>query len=161
MALRRDRTALVVAAALLTWPLAGYPACLRVLAGWRSRPVRPDPSAPLPPLTIIVPTFNERAEIKGRIDNLFESDYPRDLLSIIVVDSASSDGTADLARSVATGRGGHITVLEEPSRSGKASAVNLGLAAARTDLVVLTDDARRALRRTRWGSSPGASATHR
>jgi 2-polyprenyl-3-methyl-5-hydroxy-6-metoxy-1,4-benzoquinol methylase/glycosyltransferase involved in cell wall biosynthesis len=86
-----------------------------------------------------VPTFNERAEIKGRIDNLFESDYPRDLLSIIVVDSASSDGTADLARSVATGRGGHITVLEEPSRSGKASAVNLGLAAARTDLVVLTD----------------------
>ena len=45
-----------------------------------------------------MPTFNERAEIKGRIDNLFESDYPRDLLSIIVVDSASSDGTADLAR---------------------------------------------------------------
>ena len=38
MALRHDRTALVVAAALLTWPLAGYPACLRVLAGWRSGP---------------------------------------------------------------------------------------------------------------------------
>jgi cellulose synthase/poly-beta-1,6-N-acetylglucosamine synthase-like glycosyltransferase len=139
MTLRRDRTAMVAGAVLLAWPLAGYPACLRALARWRSRPVRPDPNAALPPLTVIVPTFNEKAEIEGRIVNLLESNYPIDLLSIIVVDSASSDGTSDIARSAATGRECHLRVLEEPSRSGKASAINLGLAAARTDLVVLTD----------------------
>ncbi len=139
MALRRDRTARVAGVALLAWPLAGYPACLRVLAAWRSRPVRPDPAAALPPLTIIVPTFNEEAEIKGRIDNLLNSDYPSELLSVIVVDSASSDGTGDIAGSVAEERGCHVTVLKETSRSGKASAINLGLATARTDLVVLTD----------------------
>ena len=68
MTLRRDRTAMVAGAVLLAWPLAGYPACLRALARWRSRPVRPDLSAALPPLTVIVPTFNEKAEIEGRID---------------------------------------------------------------------------------------------
>jgi biofilm PGA synthesis N-glycosyltransferase PgaC len=136
---RRDLNALIVGAVILAWPLAGYPVSLRALARWRARPLRPDPAAPLPPLTIIVPTFNEAAEIKGRIDNLLESDYPTGLLSIIVVDSASSDGTAKMARSVATGPGCPVQVLEEPSRSGKASAINLGLAAARTDLVVLTD----------------------
>jgi cellulose synthase/poly-beta-1,6-N-acetylglucosamine synthase-like glycosyltransferase len=139
MTLRRDRTAMATGAVLLAWPLAGYPACLRALARWRSRPVRPDPTAALPPLTVIVPSFNEEAEIEGRIVNLLESNYPIELLSIIVVDSASSDGTSDIARSVAKGRGCHVTVLEEPSRSGKASAINLGLEAARTDLVVLTD----------------------
>jgi cellulose synthase/poly-beta-1,6-N-acetylglucosamine synthase-like glycosyltransferase len=136
---QRERVALAAGTALLGWPLAGYPAFLRILARWWSRPVQVDLAAPLPPLTIIVPTFNERSEIKGRIENIVESDYPSHLVSIIVVDSASSDGTADLARSVATGRDCNITVLEEPSRAGKASAINLGLAAARTDLVVLTD----------------------
>jgi cellulose synthase/poly-beta-1,6-N-acetylglucosamine synthase-like glycosyltransferase len=136
---RRHRNALVAGAVMLAWPLAGYPACLRALAHWRSRPVLLDPTAELPRLTIIVPTFNEGAEIRGRIVNLVASDYPADLLSIIVVDSASSDCTAEIARSVATTRGCHVTVLEEPSRSGKASAINLGLAAAGTDLVVLTD----------------------
>ncbi len=86
-----------------------------------------------------MPTFNEEAEIEGRIDNLLESNYPIDLLSIIVVDSASADGTSDIARSVAMGRGCHLTVLEERSRSGKANAINLALAVTRTDLVVLTD----------------------
>ncbi len=139
MTSRSDRTALAVGAVLLAWPLAGYPALLRALTRWRSRPIRRDLTAAPPPLTIIVPTFNERADIKARIDNILESDYPSDLLSIIVVDSASSDGTAEIARSVATNRGAHVEVLQQPSRLGKASAINLGLAAARTDLVVLTD----------------------
>ena len=42
-------------------------------------------------MTIIVPTYNEAGLIESKLDNIFEQDYPKDLMSIIVVDSASTD----------------------------------------------------------------------
>jgi biofilm PGA synthesis N-glycosyltransferase PgaC len=57
--------------------------------------------------------------------------YPRDRLEIIVVDSASTDGTAERARRWArTHPDLDIRMVEEPERRGKAVALNAALAMA-------------------------------
>src|SRR5437879_7459744 len=46
-----------------------------------------------PTVSIIVPTYNESPVVEKKLRNLAEIDYPRDKVELIVVDSASSDGT--------------------------------------------------------------------
>ncbi|MEM1567596.1 glycosyltransferase [Pyrobaculum sp.] len=46
-----------------------------------------------PRVTVIIPTYNEADAIEERLNNIYSQDYPREKLEIIVVDSASADGT--------------------------------------------------------------------
>ena len=39
---------------------------------------------------------NEAKLIQRRLDNIYGQDYPKSLMEVIVVDSANSDGTAEL-----------------------------------------------------------------
>jgi cellulose synthase/poly-beta-1,6-N-acetylglucosamine synthase-like glycosyltransferase len=52
---------------------------------WLNRPwdVKKDPSY-RPRVAIIIPTYNEAGLIESKLDNIFEQDYPKDLMSIIV-----------------------------------------------------------------------------
>ena len=51
-----------------------------------------------PKVTVVVPTYNEAELIEGKLDNIAEQEYPRDKLEVIVVDSASTDGTPEKVR---------------------------------------------------------------
>ena len=46
-----------------------------------------------PKVTIIVPTYNEANFIWDKLDNIYAQNYPRNLMEVIVIDSASDDGT--------------------------------------------------------------------
>jgi len=93
-----------------------------------------------PRVTIIVPTFNEAGLIEGKLDNIYGQDYPRDRLEIIVVDSASTDGTPRIAREWAERhRDVRLVIIEEPVRRGKACALNTALKHASGDVIVVTD----------------------
>jgi len=47
-------------------------------------------------VTIILPTYNEAGLIAEGLENLYAQDYPRSLLEIVVIDSASGNGTANI-----------------------------------------------------------------
>ncbi|MEM0001026.1 MAG: glycosyltransferase [Desulfurococcaceae archaeon] len=49
-----------------------------------------------PKVTVIIPTYNEAKFIEKKLDNVYEQDYPKELVEILVVDSASTDGTPRL-----------------------------------------------------------------
>jgi len=51
-----------------------------------------------PKVSIIIPTYNEASVISYKLVNSSRLTYPRDLLEIIIVDSNSSDGTADVVK---------------------------------------------------------------
>src|SRR5207244_8151397 len=79
-----------------------------------------------PTVSIIVPTYNESPVVEKKLRNLAEIDYPREKVELIVVDSASSDGTAQQARKAFEEMGFNGVVLEETERKGKAAGRNEG-----------------------------------
>jgi len=93
-----------------------------------------------PKVTIIVPTYNEAKLIEKKLNNINEQEYPRDKLEIMVVDSASTDGTPELVKKWA---GKHpdlnLKLIVEDERKGKAYALNHALKYATGEIVIITD----------------------
>lgn len=88
------------------------------------------------PVSVVIAARNEEKNISARIENLLAQEYPRDLLEIIIVTDGCSDRTAELARLHA---GPGLQVLECATPVGKATALNIGVAAATRDIVVFAD----------------------
>ncbi len=89
--------------------------------------------APPPPVTVVVPAFNEAAGIAATVRSLAASDYP--ILQIIVVDDGSTDATAEIVASLALP---NVSLVRQPN-AGKPAALNTGVAQARYGIVVLVD----------------------
>jgi len=132
--------ALALALTHFSIPLLYY---LYLRSKWLNMPwdIKKDPSY-RPRATIIVPTYNEAGLIESKLDNIFEQDYPKDLMSIIVVDSASSDGTVDI---VERWRNKHpdarLVIIRENFRRGMVHALNyaLGSVSSDSEVVIFTD----------------------
>jgi glycosyltransferase involved in cell wall biosynthesis len=87
-------------------------------------------STPTQKVTAVIPARDERPTIAGVIRPLLA--HPA-IDEVIVVDDGSTDGTAELARSLG------VTVIALPENGGKASAMTRGVAAARNDIVFFCD----------------------
>ncbi|GLH94791.1 bifunctional polysaccharide deacetylase/glycosyltransferase family 2 protein [Phytohabitans aurantiacus] len=87
----------------------------------------------LGPVSVIVPAYNESANIEATVRSLVASDYPR--LEVIVVDDGSTDGTADVVERL---RLPGVFVIRQ-ANAGKPAALNTGIAHARGDLLVMVD----------------------
>jgi biofilm PGA synthesis N-glycosyltransferase PgaC len=128
---------LIVRYALLLW--LGY------LHHIESR-VSADGESALPPVTIIVPVHNEAVVVESALRSLLELDYPE--YDVIVVDDGSTDSTYRIASRL-EGRYGRVTVrVVTKANGGKASALNAGIAMARTPLVLCMDGDSRLTRDT-------------
>lgn len=84
-----------------------------------------------PPVTIIVPAYNEEENIGKKIEDLLALEYPSEKLEILVVDNSSTDRTREIASSYP------VKVLDSPR--GKINAINEGVHNASHDIVVETD----------------------
>jgi poly-beta-1,6-N-acetyl-D-glucosamine synthase len=91
----------------------------------------------LPPVSVILPAFNEGSVIDEAIRSLLRLDYPR--YEIIVVDDGSSDQTADKASRYEGDFDGVRVRVYSKSNGGKASALNLGLRMASYPFIVTMD----------------------
>lgn len=88
-----------------------------------------------PSLTVLVPAYNEAGYVGRSIESSLAADYPADRLDVVVVDDGSTDDTFREAQAYESDR---LTVLRKPN-GGKHSALNYGLGAVETDLVVTVD----------------------
>ena len=107
-----------------------------ILAGLQLRRTRRrKPAPPLaPPVSIIVPAFNEATGIERCVKSLAGSRYPGEL-EVIVVDDGSTDGTAAIAQRL---RLPCVRVMRQPN-SGKPAALNRALVASSHGIVVTVD----------------------
>lgn len=125
-------------------PLAAWLFLLAFRGGfWRIREPEPDPEPPVwPSVTAVIPARDEAAVIRPTVSALLAQDYPGSL-GIILVDDASTDGTADAARGPNPGSGRLAIIGADPlppGWTGKLWALQCGLAAAPTsDYFLLTD----------------------
>jgi glycosyltransferase involved in cell wall biosynthesis len=83
-------------------------------------------------ISVIVPFHNEREHLARCVRALCTQTFPRDRYEVLLVDNASTDGSAETIRDQP------ITLLHEPLRSSYA-ARNLGARHARGRLLAFTD----------------------
>jgi cellulose synthase/poly-beta-1,6-N-acetylglucosamine synthase-like glycosyltransferase len=84
-------------------------------------------------VSVIVPAYNEAANIAGTVRSLVRNDYP--WLEVIVVDDGSTDGTAQIVERL---RLTQVSVVRQPN-AGKPAALNTGIRHAVGDVLVLVD----------------------
>ncbi len=91
-------------------------------------------------MTIVIPTYREANLIGRKLNNILAQDYPKDQMDVIVVDSASDDGTVESARKwISDHRDINVDLLRESERKGKAYALNQALKHATGEIIVTAD----------------------
>ncbi len=91
----------------------------------------------LPPVTILVPAYNEGAVIQGSIRSLLALDYPR--YEILVIDDGSKDDTTMKASAYAGDHGRAVVRVITKPNGGKARALNTGISQATSEFVLCMD----------------------
>lgn len=87
-----------------------------------------------PLVSVIIPTFNRRDEVGECVESVLKSTYPR--LEVVVVDNASSDGTAE---ALAKRFGDRIRVIASPVNLFAGGGRNLGARHAAGDYFLFVD----------------------
>jgi cellulose synthase/poly-beta-1,6-N-acetylglucosamine synthase-like glycosyltransferase len=91
----------------------------------------------LPPVSIIIPAYNEGLVIERALTSLMKLDFPE--YEVLVVDDGSTDDTLRIASEWEGQRGpGEFRVVTKPN-GGKASALNAGIAMSKHPLVFCMD----------------------
>jgi poly-beta-1,6 N-acetyl-D-glucosamine synthase len=90
-----------------------------------------------PPVTIIVPAYNEGAVIEVAVRSLLALDYP--VYEVLVVDDGSTDDTYSRVAAMEGRYGDVVLRVVSKSNNGKASALNTGISLARHPFVLCMD----------------------
>lgn len=84
-------------------------------------------------LSVVIPAYNERATILEAISRVRAAPVAKE---IIVVDDASTDGTAELVESVA---GPDLRLIRQARNQGKGAAIRRALQEASGEVVIIQD----------------------
>jgi biofilm PGA synthesis N-glycosyltransferase PgaC len=124
-----------ISAGFIVYVYFGYPALLAMWARIWPQPKLACPAGgELPTVSIVVAARNEGRHLAARIENLLHLHYPATRRQIIVVSDGSTDDTLAVLRQY------RLSVdAIAINASGKAVALNAGVACARNQLLVFTD----------------------
>lgn len=87
-----------------------------------------------PPVTLLIPAYNEADVIEAKIKNCFELNYPKEKLNIFVITDGSTDQTPDIVKQFPD-----VKLLHWSERRGKNAAIERALQYIETDIVIFTD----------------------
>jgi cellulose synthase/poly-beta-1,6-N-acetylglucosamine synthase-like glycosyltransferase len=126
---------LALSLAVLIYVYLGYPLLLSLLVRLRgARAVQQGDG--LPPVSLVISAYNEAKVIARKLDNAVQLDYPKELLEIVVVSDASTDGTDEIAAAFSD-RG--VKVMRQPQRLGKTAGLNRIVPMLTGEIVVFSD----------------------
>jgi glycosyltransferase involved in cell wall biosynthesis len=89
-----------------------------------------------PNVSIVVPAYNEEAQIRGAVEALIAQDYPAGRRQILVVSDASTDKTDSIVREYESQA---VELFRLPVRGGKTAAENASCSLLRGEIVINTD----------------------
>ena len=124
-----------VAAGLVAYTYAGYPLVLVAMRAVLRRPVQRRPIEPF--VSILVPAYNESRVVAEKIRNVLAIDYPADRFELVVACDGPSDGTSDIARSLADGVRVRAIIFEQ--NRGKLHVLNDVVPQLRGEIVAFSD----------------------
>ncbi|MCX6639833.1 MAG: exopolysaccharide biosynthesis polyprenyl glycosylphosphotransferase [bacterium] len=83
-------------------------------------------------ISVVIPAYNSEKTLPYTLQALQKQTLPRELYEVIVIDDASTDGTASVAREFGVR-------YRRQTKEGPAAARNLGVRISRGDIVLFTD----------------------
>jgi 1,2-diacylglycerol 3-beta-glucosyltransferase len=86
-------------------------------------------------ITVLIPAHDEEAGLPRTLQSVRSSDYPPDLLRVVVIADNCTDRTAEIAADA----GAEVFVRTDPDRRGKGYALAFGLERVRADAVLILD----------------------
>jgi cellulose synthase/poly-beta-1,6-N-acetylglucosamine synthase-like glycosyltransferase/peptidoglycan/xylan/chitin deacetylase (PgdA/CDA1 family) len=90
----------------------------------------------LPPVSVIVPAYNEEAGLEASVRSLVATTYAGPV-EVIIVDDGSTDATPVIGRELRR-EFPNVRLVRQPNR-GKSAALNTGIGYAKHDILVLVD----------------------
>lgn len=122
------------AVSLTAYVYVGYPLIVYVISRLFPKPVRREFLEPM--VTILITAYNEERDIRDKLENTLQIDYPAEKREIIVASDCSSDKTDEIVRQFAS-RG--VKLYRQSEREGKTSAQNMGVAQAAGEIILFSD----------------------
>lgn len=127
---------------LLGWTYLLYPALVLTLAGMKRRRGKNITEKERDPqqysVSVIISVHNEEKVIRDKLESLLQSDYPSDLIEIIIGSDGSDDRTEEIMREISAGNS-RIRFIHSERRRGKSAMLNDLATAAQGDILVITD----------------------
>jgi cellulose synthase/poly-beta-1,6-N-acetylglucosamine synthase-like glycosyltransferase len=142
-----DLSFLFVVAVFLIWFMIAYQFALTLfgyinyLKSFRERKSVDASQFDFPSCTIMIPAHNEATVIGKTVEAMLNLEYPKDKLTIMVINDGSKDETADIVRGFAS-RSSQVVLFNVPmgeGGKGKSRALNLGLKQVRSDIIAIYD----------------------
>lgn len=121
---------------LILYIYLGYPLLLKYLP--KMAPHSHNQPSTLPPVTVLIPAFNEAKVIEATIHNKLAQNYPAELLQIIVISDESEDATDELVNAIAA-QDGRVSLIRQSPRQGKTSGLNLAMPYAQGEIIIFSD----------------------
>ena len=117
----------------------GYPLTLLALRLVLHRQVRKRDITPR--VSLLIPAFNESANVERKIRNSLALDYPEDRMEIVVACDGSTDDTPQRAKRLANSAEaeGRVRVLDFPVNRGKIVTLNAAADELQGEIIVFSD----------------------
>jgi cellulose synthase/poly-beta-1,6-N-acetylglucosamine synthase-like glycosyltransferase len=104
-----------------------------LLISFKRTPEQKQPDTVMP-VTLIVASYNEETVLEKKLRNTLEIDYPADKLHIIFITDGSTDNSVAIIKKYPP-----ITLLHDPGRKGKLSAIKRAMLQVKTPVVIFSD----------------------
>lgn len=92
----------------------------------------------LPNVTVVLSTFNGAELLNKRVDNIFQSNYPKNKLNMIVISDGSTDNTTDILLKLESSNS-KLRYVHYNQNRGKCYAINQALSLIDGGVVVFCD----------------------
>ena len=89
-----------------------------------------------PLVSIIIPTYNRKEKLVNLIESIFQNDYPKEKIEIIVVDDASTDNTKEYVNKMFP----QVKVIRNNEEKLLAESRNIGIRASKGKYLLIIDD---------------------
>ncbi len=121
-------------ACLLFYTYIGYPLFVYLLGKSRPKPIKRGYIEPN--VTILITAYNEERDIKTKLENTLQLDYPKDKLEILVASDGSTDNTDNIVRQFSDR---NVRLFRQEGRVGKTITQNNAVEQSSGEIILFSD----------------------
>jgi cellulose synthase/poly-beta-1,6-N-acetylglucosamine synthase-like glycosyltransferase len=125
-----------ISAAALFYAYLGYPLLVLVVSRLFPKTVKRNEFEPT--VSVIITAYNEERDIREKLENTLQIDYPPEKMEIIVASDCSADKTDEIVREFAAVHSS-VKLYRQNERHGKTSAQNMAVEKAEGEIILFSD----------------------